>query len=320
MSHLTRRIHLNTNHADPMRNENNHNARRFPLQRGKFGCYSDQTLSISTLKAIIPFTVALFENSEYEPLIKIVTTDVLTGSDNLTLYATDNKTVRPVNGGGLGTFISFNYRSSIEDILGIFNEQLQAYGVATTLIGSDSNNIVVASNATDEVGFDNRYWSPLLNSPLYRRSNERLARILGINTNTTELFTILEPHANATNRIVKWPMSMYLPPLLLNTDLSTDSVSSNTNFGGGIISMIMAEPAITGVDYEIDPAYPTEVFESRDGNIVFQNSSNDLSHKKVASQTIETLNLSLVSTADNIEPFIPTDVYYELEVKTNTAL
>ena len=72
-------------------------------------------------------------------------------------------------------------------------------------------------------------------------------RMLGINTNTTDPTTRFG--AATINRDIKYPVGLYKPPILVKTDLSLNSVSSNPKLSGKILSSINCDIALSSESY-----------------------------------------------------------------------
>jgi hypothetical protein len=78
--------------------------------------------------------------------------------------------------------------------------------------------------------------------------------MLGINLHGVSTVTSLG--SIIANRNVKFPIGMYMPPLLLRTNLALDSACSNPRISGTILSSINCNIAIGSQTYKIETVTP----------------------------------------------------------------
>ena len=83
----------------------------------------------------------------------------------------------------------------------------------------------------------------------YRPQNQTIMRMLGININTTEPSTRMGK--DTINRDIKYPVGLYMPPLLLKTNLSLNSVSSNSRISGKILASLNCDIAVSSESYNL---------------------------------------------------------------------
>ena len=145
---------------------------------------------------------------------------------------------------------------SVETFIGIVNQLLDVItgGSPTNLFAIDNidNTLVVTSNANSlfiPMSLYNPKVSPTDPRSAYRRQNETIMRMLGININTTDPTTRFG--AGTINRDIKYPVGMYLPPILLKTNLSVNSVSSNSRISGKILASINCDVAVSSESYNL---------------------------------------------------------------------
>ena len=85
----------------------------------------------------------------------------------------------------------------------------------------------------------------------YRPQNETIMRMLGINIDIQSPETSTRIGKNTINRDIKYPVGIYMPPILLKTNLSLNSVSSNSRISGKILASINCDVAVSSESYNL---------------------------------------------------------------------
>ena len=85
----------------------------------------------------------------------------------------------------------------------------------------------------------------------YRPQNETIMRMLGININIQSPETSTHLGLIIVNRDIKYPVGIYMPPILLKTNLSLNSVSSNSRISGKILASINCDVAVSSESYNL---------------------------------------------------------------------
>jgi len=255
---MNRRVHLSSNDIDNG-NPANHANVEFNLSKGNFKVETPLDLSMGLIKAMIPSNISLMGTSENYPVFNIIIgqspVPPFTGNSSYYFYFTDSKYEFPYGVGNLDSvYIPISHIDSVETFIGIVNQLIDVVtgGSPATLLAIDNiDNTLTTSSSVDTIYIPMSLYNPKIAGTdprdAYRPQNETIMRMLGININTTDATTRLG--ASIINRDIKYPVGLYMPPLLLKTNLSLNSVSSNSRISGKILASINCDVAVSSESY-----------------------------------------------------------------------
>jgi len=259
---LNKRIHLNTIDAMGAKKSNfeNHANSEFDLSRGRCICDANLDLKLGLVKSMIPPDLSIMGTSETYPVFELIVGQALVPpftTPDFFLYFTDTKYEFPYGVGNLDSvYIPMSHIDSVETFIGVVNQLIDVVtgGAPTTLLAIDNiDNTLVATSSVNNIFIPMSLYNPKIsgNDPLnrdaYRPQNETIMRMLGININTTEPSTRVGK--DTINRDIKYPVGLYKPPILVKTDLSLNSVSSNPKLSGKILASINCDIALASQSY-----------------------------------------------------------------------
>lgn len=257
---LNKRIHLNTIDAMGAKKSNfeNHANSTFDLSKGRCICDSALDLKLGLVKSMIPPDLSIMGTSETHPVFSLIVGQTLVPpftAGQYWFYFTETKYEFPYGAGNLDSvYIPMTHIDSVETFIGIVNQLLDVItgGSPTNLFAIDNiDNTLIATSTANSLFIPMSLYTPKV-SPTdprgaYRPQNETIMRMLGINTNTTDPTTRFG--AATINRDIKYPVGLYKPPILVKTDLSLNSVSSNPKLSGKILSSINCDIALSSESY-----------------------------------------------------------------------
>jgi hypothetical protein len=268
---LNKRIHLNTIDAMGAKKSTfeNHANAEFDLSRGRCICDANLDLKLGLVKSMIPPDLSIMGTSETYPVFELIVGQALVSpftTPDFFLYFTDTKYEFPYGVGNLDSvYIPMSHIDSVETFIGVVNQLIDVVtgGAPTTLLAIDNiDNTLVATSSVNNIFIPMSLYNPKiagtdsLNRDAYRPQNETIMRMLGININTTEPSTRVGK--DTINRDIKYPVGLYKPPILVKTDLSLNSVSSNPKLSGKILASINCDIALASQSYNFifTPATP----------------------------------------------------------------
>jgi len=268
---LNKRIHLNTIDAMGAKKSTfeNHANAEFDLSKGRCICDANLDLKLGLVKSMISPDLSIMGTSETHPVFCLIIgqTEVPPfTSGQYFFYFTDTKYEFPYGVGNLDSvYIPMSHVDSVETFIGIVNQLLDVVtgGNPTNLFAIDNiDNTLVATSSANTLLIPMSLYNPKLTptSPLkaYRPQNETIMRMLGINIDIQSPETSTRFGAVTVNRDIKYPVGLYKPPILVKTNLSLNSVSSNPKLSGKILASINCDIALASQSYNFifTPATP----------------------------------------------------------------
>lgn len=258
---MNRRIHLATSDVNNG-NPSNHGNVDFNLSRGNFKVETPRELSLGLIKAMIPSNVSFMGTSEQSPVFSLIVGQAQVPpftAGQYWFYFTETKYEFPYGVGNLDSvYIPISHIDSVETFIGIVNQLLDVVtgGSPTTLFAIDNiDNTLVATSNVNTLFIPMSLYNPKISptNPLaaYRPQNETIMRMLGINIDIQLPEVSTRFGASTINRDIKYPVGMYLPPILLKTNLSLNSVSSNSRISGKILASINCDVAVSSESYNL---------------------------------------------------------------------
>lgn len=259
---MNRRVHLSSNDINNG-NPANHGNVEFNLSKGNFKVETPLDLSMGLIKAMIPGNISLMGTSENYPVFGLILEQSVvppfTDLQKFYFYFTDTKYEFPYGAGNLDSiYIPMSHIDSVETFLGIVNQLIDVVtgGSPTTLFAIDNidNTLVATSNVNNlyiPMSLYNPKIPPLDPRDTYRRQNETIMRMLGINIDIQSPETSTRMGKDTRNRDIKYPVGIYMPPILLKTNLSLNSVSSNSRISGKILASLNCDVAVSSESYNL---------------------------------------------------------------------
>ena len=260
---LNKRIHLNTIDAMGAKKSNfeNHANSTFDLSRGRCICDSALDLKLGLVKSMIPPDLSIMGTSEIYPVMKLILEQTLVAPfspmQSFYFYFTETKYEFPYGVGNLDSvYIPMSHIDSVETFIGIVNQLIDVVtgGAPTTLFAIDNiDNTLVATSSVNNLFIPMSLFNPKISGSeprdIYRPQNETIMRMLGINIDIQSPETSTRMGKDTINRDIKYPVGLYKPPILVKTDLSLNSVSSNPKLSGKILSSINCDIALSSESY-----------------------------------------------------------------------
>jgi hypothetical protein len=257
---LNRRIHLSSNDGD-YGNATNMADVKFDLTKARIKVDTPQELNLGLIKAMISPDLSMMGTSETHPVFEIILGQALTPpftSSDFFFYFTDNKYEYPYGVGNMDSvYVPITRIDSVETFIGIVNEVIDVVTVATpsTLLAIDNiDNTLVATSNVDNIFIPMSLYNPKIASSdprnAYRPQNQTIMRMLGINIDIQSPETSTRLGKDTINRDIKYPVGIYMPPILVKTDLSLNSVSSNPKLSGKILASINCEIGVASESYD----------------------------------------------------------------------
>jgi hypothetical protein len=258
---MNRRVHLSSNDIDngyPA----NHGDVEFNLSKGNFKVETPLDLSMGLIKAMIPGNISLMGTSENYPVFEIILGQAVSSpftTGRFYFYFTDTKYEFPYGVGNLDSvYIPISHIDSVETFIGIVNQVIDVAtgGAPTTLLAIDNiDNTLTTSTSVNSIFIPMSLYNPKI-APAdprdaYRPQNETIMRMLGINIDIQSPETSTRIGKNTINRDIKYPVGIYMPPILLKTNLSLNSVSSNSRISGKILASINCDVAVSSESYNL---------------------------------------------------------------------
>jgi len=257
---LNKRIHLNTSDAMGAKKNTfeNHANSEFDLSKGRCICDANLDLKLGLVKSMISPDLSIMGTSETHPVFELIVGQVVVPpftTQDFFFYFTDTKYEFPYGVGNPDSvYIPMSHIDSVETFIGIVNQVIEVVtgGSPTTLFAIDNiDNTLVATSSVNNLFIPMALYNPKIagTNPrdAYRPQNETIMRMLGININTTEPST--QMGASTKNRDIKYPVGLYKPPILVKTNLSLNSVSSNPKLSGKILASINCDIALSSESY-----------------------------------------------------------------------
>ena len=258
---MNRRVHLSSNDIDNG-NPANHGNVEFNLSKGNFKVETPLDLSMGLIKAMIPGNISLMGTSENYPVMKLILEQTpvppFTLLQSFYFYFTDTKYEFPYGVGNLDSvYIPMSHIDSVETFIGIVNQLIDVVtgGSPTTLFAIDNiDNTLVATSSVNNLYIPMSIFNPKISGTdprdIYRPQNETIMRMLGINIDIQSPETSTRMGKDTKNRDIKYPVGLYMPPILVKTDLSLNSVSSNPKLSGKILASINCEIGVASQSYD----------------------------------------------------------------------
>jgi len=260
---LNKRIHLNTIDAMGAKKSNfeNHANAEFDLSKGRCICDANLDLKLGLVKSMIPPDLSIMGTSEKYPVMKLILEQTLsppfTTLQSFYFYFTETKYEFPYGVGNLDSvYIPMSHIDSVETFIGIVNQLIDVVtgGAPTTLFAIDNiDNTLVATSSVNTLFIPMSLYNPSITPSIplnaYRPQNETIMRMLGINIDIPSPETSTRFGASTKNRDIKYPVGLYKPPILVKTDLSLNSVSSNPKLSGKILASINCDIALSSQSY-----------------------------------------------------------------------
>ena len=257
----TQRLHLNTD--DGIQNDNgNHANTTFNLAKANIGCLSNQLLSVSLIKAVLPITLDAIGYNQDDKIaftMKIVDSNFV--DQVLNCYITRNTLDIPPYNATRPTEFKFpiTYLDSPITLQDTLNEILASQyagssGLKLIITPSSGRTVVQFDSGTvTELVFDNSF--VVAGRANYNKPGQRLFTALGINTfDNLEMGQLISAETifkggnggidAGTNVDLAFQLSLFHPPLNLVSNLGLDSASSNS---GGSRNNILA-----GIQIEVE--------------------------------------------------------------------
>jgi len=257
-----RRIHLSSKDGDGG-NPTNMADVSFDLTKARIKVETPLNLNLGLIKSMISSDISLMGTSETNPVFSLIIEQPPTApltSNPYYFYFTETKYEFPYGVGNPDSvYIPISHIDTVETFIGIINETINTVtgGSPTTLFAIDnSNNTLIATNNINNLSIPMSLYNPKIPSAdsrsSYRPQNETIMRMLGININIQLPETSTQLGKDIVNRDILYPVGIYMPPILVKTDLSLNSVSSNSKLNGKILASINCEFALSSESYDFN--------------------------------------------------------------------
>ena len=258
---MNRRIHLSSSDGD-YGNATNMADVKFDLTKARIKVETPRDLNLGLIKAMISPDISIMGPSEKYPVMKLILNQTasppFTTLQNFYFYFTETKYEFPYGAGNLDSvYIPMAHIDSVETFIGIVNQLIDVVtgGSPTTLFAIDNiDNTLVASSSVNTIYIPMSLYNPKIAGTdprdVYRPQNETIMRMLGINIDIPSPETSTRLGASTINRDIKYPVGLYMPPILVKTDLSLNSVSSNPKLSGKILASINYEIGVASQSYD----------------------------------------------------------------------
>ncbi len=260
---MNRRVHLCSNDVDNG-NPANHANVEFNLSKGNFKVETPLDLNMGLIKAMIPGNISLMGTSETNPVFELILGQSLVSpftTPDFFFYFTKTKYEFPYGVGNLDSvYIPISHIDSVETFIGIINQLIDVVtgGAPTTLFAIDNiDNTLVATSSVNNLFIPMSLYNPKIAAndgagrDAYRPQNQTIMRMLGINIDIQSPETSTRIGKDTINRDIKYPVGLYMPPLLLKTNLSLNSVSSNSRISGKILASLNCDVAVSSESYNL---------------------------------------------------------------------
>ena len=229
MAQNTIRLHLNSNDAilQTVDGVKNHANATFDLSRAGIHAVADQMLSIALVKAVIPTQTTSIGYDNNNPAFEVGTTKI---------YITSQELVFPDPSAPTIAKLPVTYIQGPADLLNQLNLIISITTPGMGQLVTDEINGSLKLLGPGPVVIQNKYFQK--DQPEYSLIGEKLAQIMGINTETTLPTTVFG--ASPLNLTTQYSVALALPPLKLATNLGLDSVVSK-----GSLNSILSNIPIT---------------------------------------------------------------------------
>ena len=257
---MNRRIHLSSNDGDYGKATNMADV-KFDLTKARIKVETPRDLSLGLIKAMISPDISIMGPSEKYPVMKLILEQTpvppFTLLQSFYFYFTETRYEFPYGAGNLDSvYIPMAHIDSVETFIGIVNQLIDVVtgGSPTTLFAIDNiDNTLVATSSVNNLYIPMSIFNPKISGTdprdIYRPQNETIMRMLGINIDIQSPETSTRMGKDTRNRDIKYPVGLYMPPLLLKTNLSLNSVSSNSRISGKILASINCDVAVSSESY-----------------------------------------------------------------------
>ena len=267
-----RRIHLSSKDGDGG-NPTNMADVNFDLTKARIKVETPLNLNLGLIKSLISPDISIMGTSEIYPVFKLIIEQTEIPpftSGQYYFYFTETKYEFPYGVGNLDSvFIPMSHIDSAETFIGIVNQLIEVVtGTPTTLFAIDNiDNTLIASSSVNSLFIPMSLYNPKIPATTprdaYRPQNETIMRMLGINIDIQLPEVSTRFGASTINRDILYPVGLYMPPILVKTDLSLNSVSSNSKLSGKILASINCEVALSSESYDfIFTPQPTALLAS----------------------------------------------------------
>jgi hypothetical protein len=234
---------------------------KFDLTKARIKVETPRDLNLGLIKAMISPDLSIMGTSEKHPVMKLILNQTasppFTTLQSFYFYFTETRYEFPYGVGNLDSvYIPISRIDSVETFLGIVNQLIEVVTTTpTTLLAIDNiDNTLVASSSVNTIYFPMSLSNPKITPTdprdVYRPQNETIMRMLGINIDIPSPETSTRLGASTINRDIKYPVGLYMPPILVKTDLSLNSVSSNPKLSGKILASINCEIGVASQSYD----------------------------------------------------------------------
>lgn len=229
MAQNTIRLHLNSNDAilQTVDGVKNHANAVFDLSRAGIHAVADQMLSIALVKAVIPTQTTSIGYDNSNPAFEIGTTKIYITSQELVLPSPATPTIAK---------FPITYIRGPADLLDQLNLIISITTPGTGQLVTDEINGSLKLLGPGPVVIQNKYFQK--DQPEYSLIGEKIAQMMGINTQTTLTTTVFG--ATPVNLDTQYSVALAQPPLKLATNLGLDSVVSK----GSLNSILSNIPII----------------------------------------------------------------------------
>jgi len=255
-----RRIHLSSKDGDSG-NPTNMADVSFDLTKARIKVETPLNLNLGLIKSMISPDISLMGTSELFPVFSLTIEQPPTApltSNPYYFYFTETKYEFPYGVGNPDSvYIPMSHIDSVDTFIGIVNELINTVtgGSPTTLFAIDNiNHTLIASSSVNNLFIPMSLYNPKIPalSPrdAYRPQNETIMRMLGINIHIELPETATRVGKDTINRDILYPVGLYMPPILVKTDLSLNSVSSNSKLNGKILASINCKVALSSESYD----------------------------------------------------------------------
>ena len=258
---MNRRIHLSSNDGDYGKATNMADV-KFDLTKARIKVETPRDLSLGLIKAMISPDISIMGPSEKYPVMKLILEQTpvppFTLLQSFYFYFTETKYEFPYGVGNIDSvYIPMAHIDSVETFIGIVNQLIDVVtgGSPTTLFAIDNiDNTLVATSSVNNLYIPMSIFNPKIAGTdprdVYRPQNETIMRMLGINIDIQSPETSTRMGKDTKNRDIKYPVGLYMPPILVKTDLSLNSVSSNPKLSGKILASINCEIGVASQSYD----------------------------------------------------------------------
>ena len=265
-----RRIHLSSKDGNGG-NPTNMADVSFDLTKARIKVETPLNLNLGLIKSMISPDISLMGTSELFPVFCLTIEQPPTApftSNPYYFYFTETKYEFPYGVGNPDSvYIPMSHIDSVDTFIGIVNELINTVtgGSPTTLFAIDNiNHTLIASSSVNNLFIPMSLYNPkipaLTPRDAYRPQNETIMRMLGINIHIELPETSTRMGKDTVNRDILYPVGLYMPPILVKTDLSLNSVSSNSKLNGKILASINCKVALSSESYDFiftEPATAT---------------------------------------------------------------